>query len=99
MPIEWNEPFGIVFAESLACGTPVISSPCGALPSIVENGVHGFLVKDNCEGVAAVRRLVDIDRRKCRDQAETRFCAASIAKIYSNIYSQAIHGEAVKASK
>src|SRR5439155_10988576 len=43
VPIEWDEPFGIVFAEALACGTPVISTPRGALPEIIRNGKEGVL--------------------------------------------------------
>src|SRR5262249_47761422 len=49
VPIEWDEPFGIVFAEALACGTPVISCPRGALPEIVRPGTDGFLVTSVAE--------------------------------------------------
>src|SRR2546427_9601819 len=54
VPIEWEEPFGIVFAEAMACGTPVISSRRGALPEIVRDGVEGFLLDDPSEGASAV---------------------------------------------
>ena len=56
VPIQWNEPFGIVFAESLACGTPVISCPTGALPEIVRPGIEGFLIESIEEGCEAVAK-------------------------------------------
>ena len=57
VPIQWDEPFGIVFAEALACGTPVISCPRGSLPEIVRQGVDGFLIKSIDEGCEAVAKL------------------------------------------
>ena len=57
VPIQWDEPFGIVFAEALACGTPVISCPRGSLPEIVRPGVDGFLIKSIEEGCEAVGKL------------------------------------------
>ena len=75
MPIEWNEPFGIVFAEALACGTPVISCPRGALPEIVRQGVDGFLVTSIEEACNAVAKIEKIDRRNCRKRAEDCFSA------------------------
>lgn len=73
VPIEWEEPFGIVFAESLACGTPVISSPLGALPEIIENGKHGYLVTRLDQGVEAVKHLPAISRANCRQRAVESF--------------------------
>ena len=90
VPIEWDEPFGIVFAESLACGTPVISTPRGAVPEIVKHGVHGFHIGNVEEGVAAVRRLGEIDRLKCRQQVEAHFTQAKVADRYLELYRQAI---------
>jgi glycosyltransferase involved in cell wall biosynthesis len=86
VPIEWNEPFGIVFAESLACGTPVISCPRGALPEIVEHGRHGFLVNSVQEGIAAVGRLGEIDRSACRRRVESCFTAEVIAGKFLDLY-------------
>lgn len=86
VPIEWDEPFGIVFAEALACGTPVISSPRGALPEIVRPGVDGFLVKSIDEAIAAVRQLETIDRQNCRERAETHFAANVIVDHYEALY-------------
>jgi glycosyltransferase involved in cell wall biosynthesis len=57
VPIEWNEPFGIVFVEALACGTPVISCPRGALPEIVRNGKDGYLVNSIAEQARGAMRV------------------------------------------
>ncbi len=86
VPIQWNEPFGIVFAEALACGTPVISCPAGALPEIVRNGREGFLVKTLEEGCDAVRRLGEIDRAACRDRAERHFSVKAVVGCYVELY-------------
>jgi len=88
VPIEWDEPFGIVFAEALACGTPVISRPRGSLPEIVRHGVDGYLVSDVDEACAAVERLPAIDRRECRLRAETMFSAGTVAGQYEALYHQ-----------
>jgi len=86
LPIEWDEPFGIVFAEALACGTPVIATPRGAVPEIVEHGVHGFHVAGVEEGVAAVANLRTISRAACRQQVEERFSLPIVASQYLKLY-------------
>jgi glycosyltransferase involved in cell wall biosynthesis len=88
VPIQWNEPFGIVFAESLACGTPVIASPRGALPEIVETGTHGFLVSSIDEGAEAIAKLEQIDRAACRQQAEVKFNRDVIGDQYLKLYGE-----------
>jgi len=92
VPIEWDEPFGIVFAEALACGTPVISSPRGALPEIVEHGKHGFLVEGTDEACNAMSRLDSIDRYACRQRVESHFSSSVIVDRYTNLYESVVHG-------
>ncbi|MBF0588814.1 MAG: glycosyltransferase [Magnetococcales bacterium] len=92
VPIEWDEPFGIVFAEALACGTPIISSPRGSLPEIVRQGVDGFLVNNLDEACDAIRKLHTIDRAQCRARAESCFSEDFILDGYMNIYLEAIAG-------
>jgi glycosyltransferase involved in cell wall biosynthesis len=86
VPIEWEEPFGIVFAEALACGTPVISCQRGALPEIVRHGVDGYLVSNLEQAVAAIEQLPNIDRHNCRQRAEECFSASVIVEQYEKLY-------------
>jgi glycosyltransferase involved in cell wall biosynthesis len=86
VPIRWDEPFGIVFPEALACGTPVITCPRGATPEIVRDGRNGFLIDSLASGVAAVSRLAMIDRRACRRDAEQRFSVQTAANRYLAAY-------------
>jgi glycosyltransferase involved in cell wall biosynthesis len=90
VPIRWNEPFGIVFAESLACGAPVISCPTGALPEIVRQGVDGFLVQSIEEGCAAVGKLGTIDRATCRQRAVEHFSADAVLARYLELYTRLV---------
>ena len=91
VPIEWNEPFGIVFAEALACGTPVISSPRGALPEIVRQGIDGYLINNFQEACDAVIHLNKINRTNCRQRVEKNFAASVIVEQYEKLYSQLIY--------
>jgi glycosyltransferase involved in cell wall biosynthesis len=86
MPLLWEEPFGIVMAEALACGTPVIGLRRGSLPEIVENSVNGFVCDSVEEMVSAVMRLPGIDRRNCRRIAEERFSDRVIVDGYERLY-------------
>lgn len=85
-PVRWPEPFGLVMAEALACGTPVLGLRQGSVPEVVEDGLTGFVCEDEDELVAAVRNLVQIDRARCRAAAESRFSAAVNAEQYERVY-------------
>lgn len=87
VPIRWDEPFGIVFAEALACGTPVISSPRGALPEIVQPGRTGFLIQSVEAGVNAVAKLAANDRFQCRRAAERHYASHVVAQRYLQLAS------------
>jgi glycosyltransferase involved in cell wall biosynthesis len=86
MPIEWDEPFGIVMAEAMACGTPVIGTPRGSVPEVVRDGVTGFLCASNDEAAAAVGCLSRIDRRVVRAECEARFGHEVIVTAYEKLY-------------
>lgn len=86
VPIQWDEPFGIVFAEALACGTPVISCPRGALPEIVEEGKTGLLINSLEQGAEAVGRIESISRSACRNSVESKFSCRSAATRYLELY-------------
>ncbi|WP_067537041.1 glycosyltransferase family 4 protein [Nocardia crassostreae] len=85
-PIDWPEPFGLVMAEALACGTPVLAFPRGAAPEIVDHGRTGFLCADNQSMRQAIDRLPTIDRRACRTAAETHFSLARMARDHAALY-------------
>lgn len=86
VPIKWQEPFGIVFAEALACGTPIISSPLGALPEIVRPGIDGYLANNLEEVCTAIQNLPKINREKCRQRAEACFSQVIVVDQYEKIY-------------
>ena len=85
-PIDWPEPFGLVLIEALACGTPVIASPHGSVPEILEDERTGFIVDSVEEAVGAVGQLASISRRDCRAAFEERFTAARMAREYVRVY-------------
>jgi glycosyltransferase involved in cell wall biosynthesis len=92
-PINWREPFGLVMIEAMACGTPVIAYPRGSVPEVMQDGVTGFVVPDLEGAVKAVKRIVEIDRSKCRRHFEQHFSAERMAQDYLNIYQRLLRGE------
>ena len=86
MPIEWEEPFGIVMAEALACGTPVIGFARGSVPEIVRDGINGYLCRTVDEAVTAVGALGVIDRARVRADCEARFGDEVIVDAYERLY-------------
>lgn len=72
-PIRWNEPFGMVMIEALACGTPVLAFPEGAAPEVVEDGRTGFLCHDVLDMAENIARISIIDRATCRAAVEGYF--------------------------
>lgn len=88
VPIQWDEPFGLVFIEALACGTPVISFARGALPEIVTTGIDGFLGETLDDLIRAVGRLDLIDRHACRRRVEERFSVKSTVDKYEELYAE-----------
>jgi glycosyltransferase involved in cell wall biosynthesis len=85
-PIEWEEPFGLVMIEALACGTPVVAFRRGSVPEVIDDGVTGFVVGDEDEAVRAVGRVGELSRRECRRVFEARYDAARMARDYVAVY-------------
>jgi glycosyltransferase involved in cell wall biosynthesis len=86
MPIEWDEPFGIVMAEAMACGTPVIAFNRGSVPEVVIHGVNGYRCDTIEEMISYVIKIKNIDRQKVRKDAEERFSSEVIVREYLNLY-------------
>jgi glycosyltransferase involved in cell wall biosynthesis len=89
-PIRWNEPFGLVMIESLACGTPVIGFPEGAAPEVVEHGRTGMLCNDESEMVDAIGGISSISRDDCRASVETRFSTERMAGEHADLYERVL---------
>ena len=86
MPIEWEEPFGLVMAEAMACGTPVLGLARGAVPEIVEDGVTGCVASSIDEIVDAVQRIPAYSRHACRARTDLLFSNRATVDGYEALY-------------
>lgn len=89
-PIQWEEPFGMVVIEALACGTPVVAMNRGAMPELIEHGKTGFLANNEEEFYEYMQRVDEIKPADCRRSVERKFSAERMAKEYVDRYKQAI---------
>jgi len=91
MPILWDEPFGIVMIEAMACGTPVVGLRRGSVPEVVADSTTGFVCDTPREMVEAVGRLDTIDRRLCRRSVDERFSASALVNAYESVYQEVVN--------
>jgi glycosyltransferase involved in cell wall biosynthesis len=89
-PIDWEEPFGLVMIESMACGTPVVATRRGSVPEVLDDGVTGIIVDDHREMVDALSRADALDPRVLRRTAEERFAPQRMVDNHLAVYEQAI---------
>jgi glycosyltransferase involved in cell wall biosynthesis len=88
-PIRWDEPFGMVMAEAMASGTPVVATRRGSVAELVADGVSGVVLDADsdaaaiAEGIQVAERL---DRDACRKHARTLFSVAAMATGYERVY-------------
>jgi glycosyltransferase involved in cell wall biosynthesis len=85
-PLQAREPFGLVLAEAMACGTPVAALDVGAVREVVDDGETGLVFGNLEQMVSELPRVFDLDRRRVRDRAVARFGAGRMVDEYLNIY-------------
>ena len=91
-PIDWEEPFGLVMIESMACGTPVIATNRGAVPEVIEQGRSGIIVDTYREMAAALEAADTLDPLECRRYVEERFSPERMVDDYVRAYREAMVG-------
>ncbi|HEX2029545.1 MAG TPA: glycosyltransferase family 4 protein [Nitriliruptorales bacterium] len=89
-PIAWEEPFGIVMVESMACGTPVVALSRGSVPEVIDQGITGFFTADPRGLPDLVEQACGLDRRQVRAHAEQRFGLAAMVDAYEAVYRDAV---------
>jgi glycosyltransferase involved in cell wall biosynthesis len=89
-PIRWNEPFGLVMVEAMACGTPVIAYPEGAAPEVVDNGVTGYLVDSVDEMASALGKVDGLDRAACRGAVTGYFSSTRMVAEHLDVLAVAV---------
>jgi glycosyltransferase involved in cell wall biosynthesis len=93
-PIDWPEPFGLVMAEALACGTPVIARRRGSVPEVVRDGVTGLIGETDDELVRLCQQIDQINRETCRTEAVRRFSPEAMCDGYEAIYRRVLQSAA-----
>ena len=91
-PIEWEEPFGLVMIESMACGTPVIATRHGAVPEVIEHGRGGIVVDHFRDMPGALEQADALDPMECRRYVEERFAPERMVADYLDAYQMAVSG-------
>ena len=86
VPLDWEEPFGLVMIEAMLVGTPVVAYARGSAPELVDEGVTGYVVDDVDAMAAAIPRAARLDRRRCRARALRRFHASRMVRRYESLY-------------
>lgn len=92
-PIDWEEPFGLVMTEAMACGTPVIATPRGSVPEVIADGETGFIVPVETypeSAAEALKRLADIDPRACRERVDRLFSKEAMVAGYEKVFERAV---------
>jgi glycosyltransferase involved in cell wall biosynthesis len=98
-PIRWQEPFGLVVAEAMACGTPVVGMRRGAFPELIEDGVTGFLCDDAEDILSAAGRVGDLAPEDCRRQAEEQFDSKKMVSGYLELFEKILAGQGIFQAK
>jgi glycosyltransferase involved in cell wall biosynthesis len=97
-PLAWPEPFGMVMIEALACGTPVVATPCGSVPELIVDGVTGFIRSGEGNLARALARIGELDRGMCRKDAAERFSTERMVAEHVNFYESVLARRATEAA-
>lgn len=92
-PIDWEEPFGMVMMEAMACGTPVIAYERGSVPEVVDHGLTGFIVADQTQALDVLQDIRNFDRVRCREVFERRFSVCRMADEYLHCYERLLKAQ------
>ena len=89
-PVDWEEPFGLVMIESMACGTPVIATRRGAVPEVIEHGRSGIIVDDYRDMVRVLEQVDELEPLELRRAAEERFSKGRMVADYVAAFEGAV---------
>jgi glycosyltransferase involved in cell wall biosynthesis len=92
-PFDWPEPFGLVFIEALACGTPILALRRGSVPELIDDGQTGFVCDTADQMVKAVPRISSLNRSHCRHVFETRFTVGRMVQDYLSAYEALVNSQ------
>jgi glycosyltransferase involved in cell wall biosynthesis len=96
-PIQWNEPFGLVMVEAMACGTPVLAMPGGSVPEVVQDGVSGYI----CRSVRSMaKRVADLQLKPSavRSYVEDSFSVERMTRDYIALYEEILRSAQARAA-
>jgi len=89
-PVQWDEPFGLVMIEAMACGAPVLAMPGGSVGEVVKDGVSGY-VRQSTDELAKCARNLKLPARIVRSYMEKNFSVARMTAHYVNLYTEILH--------
>jgi glycosyltransferase involved in cell wall biosynthesis len=89
-PITWCEPFGLVMAESMAVGTPVIAMNMGSVSEVIANGQTGYVCQSYEEMAAMIPKALKLNRQKCREHVENKFSVTQMVDGYEAVYEKIV---------
>lgn len=89
-PIQWEEHFGLVMIEAMACGTPVVALARGSVPEVIDQGISGYFTDNIDELPELVIKAQQLNREIVRQQAEKRFSLERMADDYLGLYREMI---------
>lgn len=92
-PIQWEEPFGLIMIEAMACGVPVLAFARGSVPEVVADGVSGWICSDVGE-MAHRAATLDLEPSLCRAYVERHFSVERMVDEYIGVYEGCRHGRA-----